>query len=114
MGEFQSGHWIVGIMIYYFFFFIIVFFVVQASTDYDLTNSARFQDPGFASVNTNIGAICQGSSTSSAVGFCSLTRAMDEGSLMLFVTDSISGIMPSDKEVAAILRKFNKPIPQII
>jgi len=39
-----------------------------------------------------------------------VTRAMEEGSLMLFVTDSISGIMPSDKEVAAILRKFNKPI----
>lgn len=37
-------------------------------------------------------------------------RAMNEGSLMLFVTDSISGIMPSDKEIAAILRKFNKPI----
>jgi len=37
-------------------------------------------------------------------------RAMEEGSLMLFVTDSISGIMPSDKEVAAILRKFDKPV----
>ena len=37
-------------------------------------------------------------------------RGMHEGNLLLFVTDSISGIMPADKEIAAILRKFNKPI----
>jgi len=37
-------------------------------------------------------------------------RAMHEGNLLLFVTDSISGIMPADKEIAAILRKYNKPV----
>jgi len=37
-------------------------------------------------------------------------RAMEEGALILFVTDSISGIVPQDKEIASILRKFSKPV----
>jgi len=37
-------------------------------------------------------------------------RAMEEGALILFVTDSISGIVPQDKEIASILRKNSRPV----
>ncbi|MFH1552382.1 MAG: ribosome biogenesis GTPase Der [Candidatus Omnitrophota bacterium] len=37
-------------------------------------------------------------------------RAMEEASVIVMVTDTISGISPSDKEIASLLRKFNKPV----
>ncbi|MBU1895086.1 MAG: ribosome biogenesis GTPase Der [Candidatus Omnitrophota bacterium] len=39
-----------------------------------------------------------------------ICRAMEEASLILFVTDCVSGVVPSDKEIAVLLRKFNKPV----
>ncbi|MFC1549194.1 ribosome biogenesis GTPase Der [Candidatus Omnitrophota bacterium] len=37
-------------------------------------------------------------------------RAMEEASLILFVTDTIAGVTPADKEMALLLRKFSKPV----
>jgi GTP-binding protein len=37
-------------------------------------------------------------------------NAMEEASVILMVADTISGISPYDEEVAALLRKFNKPV----
>ena len=39
-----------------------------------------------------------------------INSAMLEASLLLFVTDVTSGITSADKEVALMLRKFNKPV----
>ncbi|MCK4851900.1 MAG: ribosome biogenesis GTPase Der, partial [Candidatus Omnitrophica bacterium] len=37
-------------------------------------------------------------------------RAVEEASVLVMVTDAIEGISPADQEVAAILRKFDKPV----
>jgi len=37
-------------------------------------------------------------------------RAMEEAAVVLLVTDVISGITPADLEIAAMLRKFSKPV----
>lgn len=37
-------------------------------------------------------------------------QVVEEASLILLVTDAINGISPFDKEIALLLRKFNKPI----
>jgi len=39
-----------------------------------------------------------------------IMRAMEDASLLLFVTDIQTGITPADREVALLLRKFNKPV----
>ena len=37
-------------------------------------------------------------------------RAMEEASVIIIVVDTIAGIVPADKEIAVLLRKFNKPV----
>jgi len=37
-------------------------------------------------------------------------RAVEEASVLVMVTDVIEGVSPADREVAEILRKFNKPV----
>ncbi len=43
-----------------------------------------------------------------------IASAITEASVVLFVTDAISGISPADEEVAAILRKSDKPIIMVV
>jgi GTP-binding protein len=40
--------------------------------------------------------------------------AMDEADIILFLTDGKEGLTPSDKEIADILRKLNKPVFTIV
>ncbi len=39
-----------------------------------------------------------------------IALAMEEASIIIMVTDAASGLVPSDEEVAQLLRKFSKPV----
>ena len=64
MGEFKSGTWILGLLIYFFLIFIAVNQTVIASNHYGISTTARFNDPGFSSQEVfGTGGICSGTIT---------------------------------------------------
>jgi len=64
LGEFKSGTWILGLLIYFFLIFIAVNQTVIASNHYGISTTARFSDPGFSSQEVfGTGGICSGTIT---------------------------------------------------
>jgi len=39
-----------------------------------------------------------------------IAQAMEEASVMVLVTDTVAGVVPSDREITSLLRKFGKPV----
>ena len=54
MGKFQSGVWIIGLLIYFISLFIIISSVVIAANEYGISTAASFADPGFGSYSGNM------------------------------------------------------------
>ena len=62
MGEFESGKWIVGLLLYFFMFFVLVFSFVAAADDLGLDHQVSTNDPGFANnqILPNVLGFCEG------------------------------------------------------
>ena len=71
MGQFESGNWIVILLIYFTIFFVVTYCVVAGMTENSANSGVSYSDPGYGSVPTNdhaIGMVNQSSVSTSSPG----------------------------------------------
>ena len=55
MGDFNSGPWIIGLILYFFILFVVINQVVSAANYYGIdADGIKFNDPGFENYNANM------------------------------------------------------------
>jgi len=75
MGQFESGKWIIGTILYFFAFFILMMGVTNAAVNYNIsTANINYKDPGF--YNSNNDPLKQGGLCSGDINFFCGTLAL--------------------------------------
>lgn len=71
MGQFESGHWIVVLLLYFTIFFVVTYCVVAGMTENSANAGVTYSDPGYGSTPLNdhtIGNVSQADISTSGAG----------------------------------------------